>query len=67
MQHEALPPFAGGAQLAVEIVLLPLRGDGRFLLGKARLHRKVGLGQEYGVFIVFGFGRVGHIWLGKRE
>ena len=59
MQDEALTPRPLFAQPVIKAHRLPLRRDGGFLLGKARLHREVGLRQEDGGFIVFG-GLVGH-------
>ena len=52
---------ARGAQLPVEVNLLPARENGRFLGGKTGFHREVRLRKEDGAFMVWLFG---HAWAG---
>ena len=57
VEDELLAARARRAQLAVEVVLLPLGEDQRLLLRQAGLHRKVGLRQEDGAICIIGFCR----------
>ncbi len=62
MEDEALAAGTGGAQPAVQIVGMPLGENRRFLGGKPRLHREIGLRQEDGIAPVArrSVGSVGH-------
>ena len=59
MVHEGLTPPAGIAQLLVQFLGFPARGNNRLLLGEAGLHRELGLRQEDGVSVVALFS---HSW-----
>ena len=51
MEHKLFPAFGNPANGAVKIVFLPLLQQCRFHFRQPRPHRKIGLGQDNGLFI----------------
>ncbi|MND63307.1 hypothetical protein D3C80_546150 [compost metagenome] len=61
VQHELFAAGGGGAQLSVEVHLLPAGNGFRLLLRQAGAHREFGLGQIEGLRVIELFSSIGHI------